>query len=177
MVFELQYKDIWQYLAEYCEVEGWQEGMPPFQNAIFCVTTNAIINSKGNAVMGAGIAKEVRDRFPGIDRVLAGNLLVHGNVLNNLTIVQYKGLMLDLMSFPVKNHWKWPADIKLIRQSCQQLAEYLRAREYQTVLPLVFLPRPGTGNGKLDWETHVKPIVYQELNDVAHHICVFHKEN
>ena len=32
-----------------------------------CVTTNGIVMQNGKAVMGAGIAKFVRDSFPGVD--------------------------------------------------------------------------------------------------------------
>jgi len=36
----------------------------------FIVTTNAIVKQNGAVVMGRGIAKEMRDKFPGVDKAI-----------------------------------------------------------------------------------------------------------
>lgn len=40
------------------------------QADLFLVTTNATLNRQGALVMGAGIARQARDRFPGLDQKL-----------------------------------------------------------------------------------------------------------
>jgi hypothetical protein len=52
-----------------------------------CVTTNGEIKkSDGKAVMGAGIAKEARDRYKGVDEILAQKLKTRGNRVSYLWI-------------------------------------------------------------------------------------------
>ena len=60
-----------------------------------------------------------------------------------------------IVSFPVKNHWKEDADLKLIEMSCRQLKKMVDKLGWEVVL----LPRPGCGLGNLSWKKKVKPIM------------------
>jgi O-acetyl-ADP-ribose deacetylase (regulator of RNase III) len=61
---------------------------------------------------------------------------------------------LELYSFPVKHNWWENADFDLIEQSTIELKSIADRKKYDTIV----LPRPGCGNGGLDWED-VKPIL------------------
>ena len=46
---------------------------------MFCITTNNAIKKNGALVMGRGIAKEAKDRFPGLDLRLGSLITHHGD--------------------------------------------------------------------------------------------------
>jgi hypothetical protein len=123
-----------------------------------CVTTNGDCNRHGNAVMGRGCALEARKIFPGVDAALGRKLRERGNHVHRL-MTDPDGW--ELVSFPVKHHWQEDADIQLIKQSCQELSVMAEMHDWLRVL----LPRPGCGNGRLAWETLVKPIIEPLLSD------------
>lgn len=122
----------------------------------FCITTNGVVKANGACVMGAGIAKTCRDRFKGIDMRLGKRLKQRGNHVYQL------GRYEDgrILSFPVKHRWDENADIELIKQSCIELNQLVEEKGYTKVL----LPRPGCGNGKLDWRD-VKKAIAPILSD------------
>ena len=59
--------------------------------------------------------------------------------------MQRSGRTYPIYTFPVKHHWREPADISLIVRSAMQLSELVDHYGDKTVV----IPRPGCGNGKL----------------------------
>lgn len=114
------------------------------------ITSNGYVKRNGEAVMGRGIAAQAKYKYPNIAYKLGGLLTRQGNRIHVLAP--------DLISFPVKHHWAEKADIRLIRASAHELMS--RLGEHETVL----LPRPGCGNGGLNWKD-VKPILEKILDD------------
>jgi hypothetical protein len=108
---------------------------------ILCITTNGFIKHNGEGVMGAGVAKQAAELFPDLPRLLGQSLRVRGNVVSLLTP--------QILSFPVKWKWMEDADPKLIEKSAKELK---RRAELQPDVKFI-LPRPGCGNGKLEWES------------------------
>lgn len=123
-----------------------------------CITTNGFVKKDGRAVMGAGCAKEAVDKYKLWDLPLSLGTLIkdNGNIFQRMHV----GNPHSLWAFPVKHNWWEKADTKLIERSCKQLAEYVAKTGYRFILP-----RPGCGNGGLDWEQDVKPICQQYLGD------------
>jgi hypothetical protein len=121
------------------------------------ITTNGTIKSNGACVMGRGCAKEARDRFPGIDKVLGKAIAERGNIVHDLgRFGQY-----NIVSFPVKHSWSDEADISLIEESVSHLIAHANIKMYPW--ESIIMPRPGCGNGKLEWED-VKPFL-SKLDD------------
>lgn len=118
------------------------------------ITTNGYVNKQGKAVMGRGCALEAKQRMPGSDRILGQTIKKYGNHVALFGF--YKGK--DIFSFPVKHNWWEQADLELIKRSCTELMDRLESWHY------VLLPRPGCGNGHLNWED-VKPIIAPLLSD------------
>jgi len=136
-------------------------------NAI-CITTNGFIKKDGRLVMGRGCALELRDKFPGIDLKLGTMISIHGNhvfhihtVTTNLIDESAGYDTQDILSFPVKKYWWEPAVLELIQQSAKELADFANKKGYNSIV----IPRPGCGNGKRDWETEVKPLLSNILDD------------
>ena len=125
------------------------------------VTTNGTVRNDGAAVMGRGCAAQLKDRFRHIEYALGQLLDRHGNHVFILTIEPE-----PILSFPVKQHWKDKADIDLIIQSAYELRTIATAMDLKQVV----LPRPGCGNGGLEWESldGVKIHLVNKLDDRFH---------
>ena len=108
------------------------------------ITTNGFVKKNGEAVMGAGCAKECAERFPWFPKMLGDCLNRQGNIVHRFG---------RILTFPVKHDWFDKADLELIRSSMVDLV--LEADRID--LP-IYLPKPGCGNGKLKWED-VEPII------------------
>lgn len=126
-----------------------------------CVTTNGIVKNNGDAVMGAGIAKECANLFPDIPRKLGNALTAGGNRVYDLGLVFRHNREFRLYSFPTKSHWKEDSDINLIRKSCVELSMECS----RSGIMKCYLPKPGCNNGHLDWESVVKPVISEILDD------------
>jgi hypothetical protein len=109
------------------------------KHVVVCITTNGFVKSTGSAVMGRGCALEATRKFPGVARELGKLIRGNGNV------VQF--IRFGLLSFPVKHNWWEAADPKLI--ACSAASLNVMAREHPELTYV--LPRPGCGNGRLEW--------------------------
>lgn len=119
-----------------------------------CITTNGYVKPNGQAVMGRGCALEAKQRIPGIDKMLGAVIRKFGNHV--YPIGTFGGT--TVYSFPVKHNWWEKADIELIKRSCKELREYAYGDR------VIVLPRPGCGNGHLDWK-EVQPVIAPLLPD------------
>lgn len=123
-----------------------------FDGCVRCITTNGFIKKSGEAVLGRGCAKEAADRFKDLPKKLGTKLAMDGNNVHYFP--EY-----DLITFPVKHHWREPADPILIKRSAKQL------RDIATITSIYFiLPRPGCKNGQLEW-SEVKKVIEGILPD------------
>ena len=100
--------------------------------------------------MGRGVALQAANKFSGLSRQLAALVRVKGNRVHVLE--ERKGYR--LITFPVKHSWEERADPDLISASAEQLLHLTEVHKSC----LFILPRPGCGNGQLDWE-EVKPLL------------------
>jgi len=127
------------------------------QATVLCITTNGVIRNDGALVMGRGNAKECVMRNRGIEFVFGNLVRTNGNIVQ--LSGQYDGLR-QLLLFPVKYHWSRPASMDLILQSTTALAEMANFNRDA----IFILPRPGCGNGGLNWDV-VKPYIENWLPD------------
>jgi hypothetical protein len=125
---------------------------------LFLFTSNPIVNSRGLAVMGRGIAKQIADKYPQVQREFGDYLKFPGPDFScdRLCIVdnQLVGF------FMVKDHWRSPARLDIISDSVDELGAMASAYDR------IDLNFPGIGNGKLTREA-VLPII-QFLPDNVH---------
>lgn len=135
---------------------------------LFMITTNPIIRKDGAVVMGRGIAKEAATRFPQLPYEF-GRMVKFMTIqdVSRKTMWSSIGVIgqYDLQNigfFMVKNHWKQPAELDIIRRSADELKNSPFTRQYKRI----DLNFPGIGNGKLNRED-VLPLM-QELPDNVH---------
>lgn len=128
-----------------------------------CIPTNGSLVRLGpkggyRGVMGRGVAKQARDRDPGLDVSLGDHVRTQGHVVG--VIRRGDVVHCTWVSFPVKHRWQESADLDLIRTSARELMALIAAEAWTTVV----LPRPGCGNGRLAWE-FVRPALIDVLDD------------
>lgn len=133
-------------------------------NSLFCVTTNAYIRRDGALVMGRGIARQLRDIQPEVawdaaELIREFERRLYGFV--TLMVVQpanrVRSEIHQLVGlFQVKNHFRDPADLKIIEHSVQMLKAYLF--DHQQELVEVNLNYPGIGYGHRTVEA-VEPLL------------------
>lgn len=138
---------------QYITGNMWQ--LATKNNGFVVVTTNMIVKNDGNAVMGAGVAKEAAMRFPDLPAKL-------GKHISRFAAQLY--IEHPIICLPTKTDWKLQSDLDLIERGCIQLAMFGRAIDSVWAgendhPPRVYLPKLGCGLGGLDWEKQVRPIV------------------
>lgn len=119
------------------------------------ITTNGFVKKDGSLVMGRGCAREAKNKYPNLPYVFGHMIQEYGNHL--YAVHNYK-----IIAFPVKHNWYEQADIKLIERSTRELVYFVDTSE--GVEGPIYIPRPGCGNGKLDWKD-VKPVLERYLDD------------
>jgi hypothetical protein len=116
------------------------------KTGMFLLTTNPIRRKDGAIVMGRGIAKQAKDRFPQLPYDFGK---AHEDFPYNVgRIGTYEGQ--DVGWFMVKEHWREPALPDKIKASVQELNDRIRSGSY--ALWRIDLNFPGIGNGKLSRE-------------------------
>lgn len=126
---------------------------------ILFITTNGTVKHNREGVMGRGIAKECNTRYSGSAEELGRLISTVGNRTQMLWACADDTY---IYTFPVKHNWYEEADIELIKRSCREavaIAPYELFPNHKFLLP-----RPGCGNGKLNWED-VKPVIEPLLDD------------
>lgn len=120
------------------------------------ITTNGTVRKDGACVMGRGIAKQTVDIFPRFNYKL-------GKYLRDWPEADL-GIFPEerLITFPVKYNWWEKANLTLIGKSASKLAQVFGFAGIEG--SVVYMVRPGCGNGKLDWKD-VKPILEKYLDD------------
>ena len=123
-------------------------------NCIVC-TINQIVKNNGELVMGAGIAKEFRDRYPFLAESFGKRTKFKesGILLANDIVFRQKesGVVIDyvcICGLPTKYDWRDKSDIDLIVKSCRELLMVANAFGWEKI----GMTRPGCGNGGLNWD-------------------------
>lgn len=124
-----------------------------------CITTNGFVKRSGEGVMGAGVAGQAQRRWPEMPAMLGMHLRENGNHVGVLRLPDTSDPSY-YVAYPVKDAWFNVADPELIVRSANELMEYMDLMHWDKVL----LPRPGCGNGMLDWP-EVKPLIEDILDD------------
>ncbi len=144
----------------------------PSKKDVCLVTTNGIVKKDGRAVMGAGIAKYVRDTFKGTDEKLGKKLKESGNHVYDLgkwriPYADNRYNLFILYSFPTKDDWKENSKLELICQSCREIVK----KADENMLHNIYMPCPGCMNGRLNYYKDVRPVLEKEL-DHRFIVCV-----
>lgn len=114
------------------------------------------VNTVG--VMGAGLALEFKRMFPEVFKEYKimcdlgffdiGELLVYRTDIGKI-----------IVNFPTKRHWNRPSEIEYIEKGLRRFVEMSYSWNFESVS----FPMLGCGNGGLDFEAQVKPLMEKFL--------------
>lgn len=113
------------------------------------------VNTEG--VMGKGIAKQFKEKFPEMFpeyKQMCDNRKLQ---IGNLHL--WRGRDKWILNFPTKTTWKMPSRFEYIENG---LKKFVSAYEKLGIVSISF-PRLGCGNGQLDWDKEIKPLMEKYL--------------
>lgn len=131
-------------------------------NAKILVNT---VNTVG--VMGKGIAADFKRIYPKMFEEYRFRCESKKLDIGNLFL--YKTPNKWILNFPTKRHWKSPSKLEYIEEGLKKLVA--QANELQ--LNDIAMPKLGCGNGGLDWETQVKPLVEKYLKKSPINVSIY----
>lgn len=128
-----------------------------------CITTNSVLNTKGELVMGKGIALAAKKAVPSLPRLFADSIkLKNKSKSDHIQKDYYLVNVGKYIAFQTKRHWREPSPIELVVGSIQRLERL--ALKYPNFT--FGLPFPGVHNGGLTKE-QVLPYLHHLPNNVT----------
>ena len=128
------------------------------------------VNTVG--VMGKGIALGFKKLFPDMYRQYRD--LCESGQLDIGKLWLYKSANKWVLNFPTKRHWRQPSRIEYIEAGLRKFENSYLAFGIQSVA----FPPLGCGNGQLDFETQVQPLMQKHLSNLPIEIFIYpHKES
>ena len=124
-------------------------------------TVNCKLSESGRGVMGAGLAKAFKDRFPSI-------MPAYEAAIRDGSLKAGKCVLFDLpdgrkwAALGTKDEWRNPSKMEWVDSGLKDLGAKMRAADLRSVA----LAPPGCGNGGLEW-AKVEPLVHKHLEGLA----------
>ncbi len=136
------------------------------KQSFICIMVNCTPNTKGIAIMGAGIAKQAANRYPALPNILGSTQIEYGAKDGQFFTARSRRpqvfLKYRLITFPTKITWDQDSSLDLIEASCHHLVDIVN--KVPQIKGSVYLPKPGVGNGNLEWN-QVKAVISEILDD------------
>jgi hypothetical protein len=131
---------------------------------LFCITTNAILMRSGELVMGVGMAKQARDRIPGIAKAAGERVFQSGGGVYGFLPLNCPHD--DIALFQTKVNFRDPARLDVIAKSAAMLRQWADAHpEWE-----IHLPYPGIGFGSLP-----AGVVYPVISNLPNNVYLWHR--
>lgn len=121
-------------------------------------------------IAGKGLAKQFKERYPGWYSAYAQDC--------HTRLIRTEGYSIwrdpddkdrVIYSMPTKVHWRDNSNLNLIMTSLIKLAEVARREELYSIA----IPAIGCGEGKLDWDEDVYPLIKSILSHMEASIGIY----
>ena len=133
---------------------------------LFLSPARVLVNTVNTVgVMGKGIAKRFKQVYP--DMFERYQELCERDALDIGELWLYKTTNKWVLNFPTKRHWRQQSQPEYVEQGLRKFADTY----HDYGITSVSFPLLGCGNGELDWETQVRPLMEKYLNPLP--ISVF----
>ena len=133
---------------------------------LFLSPARVLVNTVNTVgVMGKGIAKRFKQVYP--DMFERYQELCEKDAFDVGDLWLYKTPNKWVLNFPTKRHWRQRSQPEYVEQG---LRKFVDAYHVYGITSISF-PLLGCGNGELDWETQVRPLMEQYLDPLP--ISVF----
>ena len=113
------------------------------------------VNTVG--VMGKGIAREFKSIYP--EMFADYQRLCERNQFSTGELWLYKTSNKWILNFPTKKHWRQPSRPEYIEAGLKKFVETF----HRHGITSISFPLLGCGNGELDWESQVRPLMERYL--------------
>lgn len=134
---------------------------------IFQSPSKVLVNTVNTVgVMGKGIALEYKKIYP--EMFERYRTLCEQNLFDIGKLWIYKTPHKWILNFPTKKHWRQKSKLEYIEAGLKKFVETYDNRGIQSIS----FPMLGCGNGELDWETQVRPMMEEYLNPLPINIFV-----
>lgn len=122
------------------------------------------VNTQG--VMGKGIALQFKNTYPDMFKIYQ-ELCERGKIDIGVLWI-YKTPHKWVLNFPTKRYWRNPSKAEYIEMGLKKLSEKFNELGIYSIA----FPALGCGNGELDWEKTVKPLMEKYLNKIPADVFV-----
>jgi len=136
---------------------------------LFTSPAKVLVNTVNTVgVMGKGIAKTFKEVYPEMYRKY--QTLCEEGKLTVGALWLYKTPHKWILNFPTKKHWRQPSRPEYVEAGLQKFG----ATYADQGITSVAFPRLGCGNGELDWDSVVRPLVKKYLDNLPIDVFVYH---
>ncbi|MGL9815787.1 macro domain-containing protein [Enterococcus sp. DIV0098] len=128
---------------------------------IFESPAQVIVNTVNTVgVMGKGIAKDYKKFYPEMFKEYQHFCEIGALDIGKLWL--YKTSNKWILNFPTKKHWRNPSKSEYIELGLKKFVSTYKEKNIKSIS----FPQLGVGNGGLDWEKQVKPLMEKYLADL-----------
>lgn len=139
---------------------------------LFTSPAKALVNTVNTVgVMGKGIAKTFKEIYPAM--FAEYQRLCEERRFGIGMLWLYRTPHKWILNFPTKQQWRQPSRPEFIEAG---LKKFIASYAAQGITSIAF-PRLGCGNGELDWESVVRPLMLKYLDRVPIDVFVYHFES
>lgn len=126
------------------------------------------VNTVG--IAGKGLALQFKKQYPSMFAMYRKNCFQGSLQIGNIMFYkQHKGDTRVICLFPTKAHWRNPSKLTHIELGLKVFVKYYKAWKIESAA----FPKLGCGCGGLDWEFHVKPLMYKYLHNLPIYIEIY----
>lgn len=138
------------------------------EGSLFTSTAQTLVNTVNTAgVMGKGLARAFKSYYPEMFAEYAQRCAEKQFAAGQLLL--YRTPHKWVLNFPTKRHWRQASRLDDIEAGLEAFA---RTYAEQGISSIAF-PQLGCGNGGLDWERDVRPLMEHHLRDLPLDVQVF----
>lgn len=123
------------------------------------------VNTVG--VMGKGIAKDFKLIYP--EMFQQYQKLCEKKMFNIGQLWLYKTPHKWILNFPTKENWRQPSKLEYIEAG---LRKFTQTYADKNITSIAF-PALGCGNGELNWETQVRPLMEKYLQNIPADVYIY----
>ncbi len=128
---------------------------------IFESNAQVLVNTVNTiGVMGKGLAKEFKRLYPNMFKSYQKYCEKNMFIIGKLQI--YKTSNKWVLNFPTKINWRDASQLEYVEKGLQKFVEQYQKQGIQSVS----FPMLGCGNGGLDWESVIKPLMHKYLRNL-----------
>lgn len=136
--------------------------------SLFTSPAQVLVNTVNiEGVMGKGIALKFKQIFP--DMFAQYQELCESRKIDIGVLWIYKTSHKWVLNFPTKRSWRQPSQAAYIERGLQKLLEEFNELKIHSIA----FPALGCGNGELDWESIVRPLMEKYLKRLPADVFIY----